>query len=157
MHCLCELGRVSKTYFTVATNRLKLIAHEDIGLASPDVVVFVATVCEQARRLYKPDKKGQWRLILGNAVRLMCRSKKSPEGDHFQAAIGRTAELDSIAPTIPDYAYDHHTAKGRRLKRGLAHFRRHSVKLVPAAKKDAYEDEAYEVWKRGPGGKIDAE
>jgi replication-associated recombination protein RarA len=156
MHCLCELAHTSKAYFSMAANRLELIAHEDIGLAAPYTVVFVATACEQARRLYKPDKKGQWRLILGNAVRLMCRSKKSREGDHFQAAIGRVAELDNVAPVIPDYAWDHHTMKGRRLKRGLVHFRKVSCKLKPAAKKDAYEDEAYEVWKRGPGGLIDA-
>lgn len=157
MLCLCELGHTSKAFFSMACNRLEIIAHEDIGLAAPDVVIFVAVSCEQARRLYKPDKKGQWRMILGNALRLMCRSKKSREGDHFQAAIGRKAELEAIAPTIPDYAYDHHTARGRKLKRGLKHFRKESTKLVPAAKKDAYEDEAYKVWEHGPGGKIDAE
>jgi replication-associated recombination protein RarA len=148
MHCACEMGHTSKAFLTMLCNRLELIAHEDIGLANPQAVIFTATAVEQARRVYEKDKPGKWRLVLGNAIRMLCRSAKSREGDHFQAAIGQKALMDSIPPTIPDYALDKHTSVGRRLGRGVKFFREVSTVLVPPAVPDPYMDEAYEVWER---------
>jgi hypothetical protein len=39
-------------------------------------------------------------------------------------------------------------AVGKRLKRGIDHFRKESAKLVPpqAGGQDAFEDEAYRLW-----------
>jgi hypothetical protein len=86
-------------------------------------------------------------MMIGTAIRAMCRAAKSREGDHFQAAIGLANELEGQSPEIPDWAYDHHTLKGRKLGRGVEHFRQESTKLVPAPKRpDAYEEEAYAMW-----------
>ena len=54
----------------------------------------------------------------------MCRAKKSREGDHFAAAIGLREQLEGYAPTIPDRANDKHTLAGRKLGRGIDHFRK---------------------------------
>jgi len=52
-----------------------------------------------------------------------------------------------FAPEIPDWANDQHTLAGRKLGRGMQHFREEGAKLVPPpATKDAYEDEAYRLW-----------
>ena len=69
--------------------------------------------------------------MVGNAIRMMCRSPKSRAGCHFAAAIGLRSMLEDFAPTIPDYALDQHTLKGKAMGRGLDHFRSEGAKLIP--------------------------
>lgn len=83
---------------------------------------------------------------MGNSIRMMCRAKKSREGDHFAAAHGWAAILENLIPEIPEWTHDAHTQTGKRLGRGLEYFRTESTKYVPPADKDAYEDEAYRLW-----------
>jgi hypothetical protein len=84
---------------------------------------------------------------IGNAIRLMCRARMGREGDHFGAAIGLRAQLEGFAPTIPDFALDMHTMKGKAMGRGLDHFRKEGAKLVPApTAPDPYIEEAYRLW-----------
>ena len=143
-----ELIHTSKAFCTMVTNRLEIISHEDIDTgAQPWIVPFVQTACQQARDGYDPKRLGKSRMPIGNAIRMMCRAAKSREGDHFQAAVGLANEIEGKKPEIPDWAYDQHTAQGRRMGRGLKHFFEDGAKLVPQPKKDAYEDEAIHLWK----------
>ena len=147
MRFACELGHTSKGFATAVGNRLEFICHEDIGLAAPEIIPLVRTCCQQAKEWYKPEDLGKWRTPIGTAIRAMCRAPKSREGDHFQAAIGIPCELVGEKPEIADWMYDKHTAKGRRMGRGLEHFRQEAAQLHPApAEKDLYEDEAYQMW-----------
>ena len=85
--------------------------------------------------------------MVGNAIRMMARAPKSRAGCHFAAAIGLRSMLEGFAPTIPDYALDMHTMKGKAMGRGLDHFRKEGAKLVPPpTADDPYEDEAYRLW-----------
>jgi hypothetical protein len=98
-------------------------------------------------RWYAPEKPGASRMAIGNAIRLMCRAKKSREGDHFAAAIGLRSLLEDFVPTIPDWANDQHTLAGKKLGRGLDHFRNEGARLVPPPTgDDPYDDEAYRLW-----------
>ena len=100
----------------------------------------------QSRERYEQEL-GEARLMVGNAIRLMCRAPKSRAGCHFGAAIGLRSMLEDFAPEIPDYALDMHTLKGKAMGRGLDHFRREGAKLVPPPTgRDPYEDEAYRLW-----------
>ena len=91
--------------------------------------------------------RGASRLAIGNAIRLMCSAAKSREGDHFAAAIVLRSLLEGFAPTIPDWANDQHTLAGRKLGRGLDHFRKEGAKLIPPPTgDDPYEEEAYRLW-----------
>lgn len=146
MEFACELMHTSKALFSMAVNRLEVISHEDIGLADPQAVVFVATAVEQARRHYDAEKPGKHRLMVGNAIRILCRAKKSREGDHFQAVVGVANREQDKVPEVPDFVFDMHTLKGRRQGRGLEHFRKESARLMPPAS-DEYENEAYIIWK----------
>ena len=77
----------------------------------------------------------------------MCRAPKSRAGCHFAAAIGLRSQLEDYAPTIPGWANDQHTLKGRKLGRGLKHFREEGARLIPEpTDDDPYEDEAYRLW-----------
>jgi len=107
--------------------RLQVISIEDIGIADPVTVLYVAAM----RRLYnelrkeydrEPEKKSRsFRMALGNAILAMCRAKKTRIGDEFQIAIYGRREK-GWKPDIPDFALDVHTARGRRMGRGQSHF-----------------------------------
>jgi len=114
-------------------NGLEVSCHEDLDtLAAPWVVTFVATALAQSRERYSKSI-GEARLMVGNAIRIMCRAPKSRAGCHFAAAIGLRSSLESYTPTIPDWALDQHTLAGKKLGRGLDHFRSEGAKLVPPA------------------------
>jgi len=77
----------------------------------------------------------------------MCAAPKSRAGCHFGAAIGLRSMLEDFVPTIPDWALDQHTLRGKAMGRGLDHFRSEGAKLVlPPTADDPYEDEAYRLW-----------
>jgi replication-associated recombination protein RarA len=148
MEFAVELLHTSKAFHSMVCKRLEIISHEDIDTqADPAIVPFVATAVAQAMRWYDAEKIGKSRLAIGNATRLMCRAAKSREGDHFAAAIGLRSMLEGFAPTIPDWALDQHTLAGRKLGRGLDHFRKEGAKLIPPpTEPDPFEDEAYRLW-----------
>jgi replication-associated recombination protein RarA len=147
MQFACELIHTSKAMHSMVCNRLEVICHEDLdAIAAPWVVPFVATALAQSRERYS-SKIGEARLMVGNCIRIMCRSPKSRAGCHFAAAIGLRSMLEDFAPTIPDWANDRHTLAGRKLGRGLQHFRDEGAKLVPPpTEPDPFEDEAYRLW-----------
>ena len=149
MQFCCELVHSSKAMCTMAANRLGLISHEDIECdTQPHIIPFVYACCEQAKQWWTADKPGKSRMALGNAIRMMCRAKKSREGDHFSGAIGLPSQMFGFAPSVPDWAYDHHTKIGRKKGRGIEHFRTESAKLIPAQDyNDPYETEFYH-WQR---------
>jgi replication-associated recombination protein RarA len=147
MQFACELLHTSKSFLSMVCNRLELISHEDIdSLACPWIVPYVQTACEQAKAWYELPNPGKSRMAVGNAIRLMCRAPKSREGDHFQAAVGLGNLLADQVPDVPDWVYDMHTAQGKRLKRGLQHFREEGAKLIPTPADDVYIEECYRMW-----------
>jgi hypothetical protein len=155
MEFACELLHTSKAFCTMVCNRLELISHEDIdSISQPLIVPYVHSAAAQAKAWYELPNPGKSRMAIGNAIRLMCRSAKSREGDHFQAAIGLRSLLEDFVPEIPDFANDMHTMKGKRLGRDLDHFREVGTHLVPMAKKDDYEDECYAMWELRDKGKL---
>jgi replication-associated recombination protein RarA len=132
MEFAVELMHTSKAFHSMVCKRLQIISHEDIDTeAAPHIVPFVKAACEHSLAWYNAEKPGASRLAIGNAIRMMCRAKKSRIGDHFAAAIGLRSLLEGFAPEIPDWANDKHTLAGRKLGRGLDHFRKEGAKLVP--------------------------
>ena len=92
--------------------------------------------------------------MVGNCIRIMCRAPKSRAGCHFAAAIGLRSMLEDFAPTIPDYALDMDTMKGKAMGRDLDRFRKEGAKLVPTPTEPApYEEEAYRLWTTKQQGK----
>jgi replication-associated recombination protein RarA len=147
MEFAVELMHSGKAFHSMVCNRLEVICHEDLDtLAAPWVAPFVATALAQSRDRYAKSI-GEARLMVGNAIRMMCRSPKSRAGCHFGTAIGLRSMLENFVPTIPDWANDQHTLTGRKLGRGLDHFRNEGAKLAPPPMEpDPFEDEAYRLW-----------
>lgn len=144
MEVAVELGHSSKSFASWVCNRLEVISHEDVGLAAPEVIPLVRTCCAQARERWIEGDCGEWRMFVGTAIRALARAPKSREGDHFQAVAGIPNLLGEKVPEIPDWTLDKHTRAGKKMGRGLDHFRAVSAVLVPPpAEKDRYEDAAY--------------
>jgi replication-associated recombination protein RarA len=139
----------------MACNRLIVICHEDLDtLAAPHVFPFVAASVAASEKRYADKKVGEARLMIGNAIGLMCRAPKSRAGCHFAAALGLRSQLEDYVPAIPDFALDQHTLEGRKLGRGLDDFRQEGALLVPPpTADDPYEDEAYRLWQIKQQGK----
>jgi replication-associated recombination protein RarA len=90
MEFAVELMHTSKAMHAMVSNRLEVICHEDLDtLAAPHVVPFVAAAMAQSKERYS-SKIGEARLMVGNAIRIMCRSPKSRAGCHFAAASNQT-------------------------------------------------------------------
>lgn len=119
--------------------RLKVITSEDVGLATlsaPAIIESLHSAYKEAKKTKKPSKPE--RLMIIHAVLFLCRSKKSRLVDWALNAVFPQHE-ENLLP-IPDYAFDMHTSKGRRLGRDLKHFADHGSKLENC-QKQPLEDE----------------
>jgi replication-associated recombination protein RarA len=158
MQFACELMHTSKAFFTAVCNRLEIVSHEDVGVRM--AIQFTATCVEQAKRHYSADKIGPARLMIGNAIRFLCKSEKTRAGTYFAAAIGLENLNEPEVPRIPDYAYDVHTREGRRMGRGIDHFLSDGAKLVnpitPTVQDRIYEKRAVTQWKKKYAGILPA-
>lgn len=119
--------------------RLKIVTSEDIGLAEPHLPATIHALyqCWLEQRKKADTRHGPERLFLVNAVLLLVRAEKSRLVDHALIAM---YEADRPTRPIPDFALDKHTARGKALRRGHAHFWQEGAKLHNAvAVPDDYE------------------
>lgn len=102
--------------------RMKIITSEDVGLAESLMPATIQALYQsyQEQKKKKDEKHRPERLFLIHAVLLLCRAKKSRLVDWTLIHYWNTHPTRELA--IPDFAYDKHTAKGRSLGRGNAHF-----------------------------------
>ena len=101
--------------------RLLVICNEDIGLGAPSVLVQLPALRAQFFEFRELGKDGTCRLILANAIMLMCRAPKARTADHLQRVVTQQWMEDHRSGQmreIPDYALDKHTARGKNLGRG---------------------------------------
>lgn len=133
--------------------RLMVICNEDIGLGNPDVLVQIPLLRAQYFEFRGLGKNGTCRLILANAIMLMCRSPKARTADHFQRVVTQQWVEDSRAKQtrpIPDYAFDKHTNKGKSMGRGFDHWLDVGCQLDhPAEVEDPYQERAEALWRSG--------
>jgi replication-associated recombination protein RarA len=138
-------------YYDYLWKRLQIISVEDIGIADPQAVLYVA----EMRRLYQelkkeydkePKKKARsFRMALANAILALCRAKKSRIGDEFQIVVYGRREA-GWRLEVPDHALDKHTSRGRGMGRGQEHFWSEGVKISNEAGIDnPYSGEAMEI------------
>jgi replication-associated recombination protein RarA len=130
-------------YESIAWNRMKIIASEDIGIADPDACVRISVLYEN----WKRDKKaGESKLYFIHAILTLVRAKKSRIVDHALITFfdGNRSHRD-----VPDWALDCHTAKGRSMGRGVDHFFEFGSILDPSIEhEDAYKETAHKIRRR---------
>lgn len=136
--------------------RLRVISSEDVGLGWPEGPAVIRALYENYEQFREennnPNKPGH-RLFLIHAVLLLCRAKKSRLVDHATLAAYRWQQ----GPEVPDFAFDRHTAQGKRMGRGFDHFFDEGCKLENMADiEDIYEAEARELMAMQERGEIPA-
>jgi replication-associated recombination protein RarA len=109
--------------------RLLTISVEDVGWGNPEAPVLVHTLYRM-RELFEQGE-GERRLFAVHAVRCLCRSMKDRSSDEMSAWIKGEVEGGRRLPSIPDYALDMHTARGRSMGRGARHFYEEASRVSP--------------------------
>ena len=130
--------------------RLKIMVSEDIGLANNALATQIASLYSfyKEQKSKKDAKHQPERLYLIHAVLLLVRSPKSRYIDWTLCYYFN--RFDKL--TVPDFALDMHTKRGRRMGRGKEHFWNEASKLENHQKlegEDEMKAKAFEVFGSG--------
>jgi replication-associated recombination protein RarA len=140
--CFWGIELYDSNYIPHLWNRLFIIAHEDIGLAeNGEFTKKVVAYKELHDHLATSrPKKVSKKLVFLQMLIDFANAKKSRYTDLAYSVYW--AKHDEIAKTkeVPDYVYDMHTSKGKKLKRGLKHFYEEAA-LINNANKMPKEEE----------------
>jgi replication-associated recombination protein RarA len=138
-------------------NRLRIMASEDVGMADANVAVQVRALydnwVDRRKKEKEPGTPPESRLYLLQAVMVLARAPKWRGVDHAYMLM-----YEGERPTreIPDYALDKHTARGRKMGRGVDHFVEVGSKLENEAPiDDPYKERgqrAHKAWYARTGG-----
>ncbi|MDC3257162.1 hypothetical protein OAU44_00140 [bacterium] len=109
-------------------NRLQIIVSEDIGRANPSL----PTTFETLRKWYYDDldKGGTGTLYLSHIITLMASGPKCRDADNIVTSVKERMHYEGDYMPVPDYAYDKHTLKGKKMGRGREHFWTEAAKLA---------------------------
>jgi replication-associated recombination protein RarA len=123
-----EMACTSKAWHSMVCNYFENVVHEDISVADMQTAVYVMTTVRYLRDYYN-RKQALENMGLANCVIALCRAKKSHDGLCLSEVI--CSELGCMewrdgtegkVPEFPDYIFDMHTEKGKKLGRGWEHF-----------------------------------
>lgn len=101
-------------------SRLQVISAEDVGSGTFREPVVVDALYRMWRRL-PADAADRW-LITVHAIRFLATCTKDRTSDELANWVRREVDVQGRRPTIPDFALDMHTVRGREMGRGHRHF-----------------------------------
>ena len=112
--------------------RMLIIASEDVGLAEPDMATRLWSLYQIFTFLAKKkDKHAPEKLQFTQAVVMLARCKKSRYID--MVLCQKFMSHKNTHLQIPEWAYDMHTRKGRKMgrsgRKGIVHFYESSAKI----------------------------
>lgn len=116
--------------------RLMVISSEDVGLACSGISTEIWSLY-QMYEFRKKDGKSRnppsasHRMFLIHAVVMLCRAPKSRLLDWTVISTFNTHQDQVSLVSIPDYALDKHTSKGRQMGRSWEHFFTEGTVLEP--------------------------
>jgi replication-associated recombination protein RarA len=132
---------------TMLWNRLKIVASEDIGPANPTMPLLI----ENMQKQYQTEKaklaESTHKLYLTNAIVCLCRSQKSRITDDLQTVVYKEREKGKFL-SIPDFAFDKHTIRGKAMGKGIEDFFTEGNKVVNEAFPNPYTERAKEILKK---------
>jgi len=129
-----ELESMGSRATTALWNKLKGIASEDIGPANQIAPIVVYLLEMQYVGFKKsPNKNKPERLPLVNAIAFLANSLKCRVIDNLLTAVYGERDFENWNPSIPDYALDKHTIKGKQKgmtgEKGIEYFFDEGTKL----------------------------
>ena len=130
-----EMYITSEQFEDKLWRRLTIIACEDIGFGDTNAINFVNNL-DEARKKF-PYTDGDRPFFFIHAIRYLCKRPKERSTDHIKNLVIKKFEQGYV-PTVPDYAYDVHTVKGREKGRDIMHFLDEASKVTPIM--ECYDD-----------------
>ncbi|MFA5446810.1 MAG: hypothetical protein WC233_00875 [Sphaerochaeta sp.] len=128
LHAAYEMYITSPQFEDKLWRRLLAISVEDIGFGDPQAPQLIQTL-NQIRKEFPytdPDRP----IFFVHAIRYLCRQKKERTSDNIKNTIVKEFSYGTI-PTIPEYALDVHTVKGREMGRDEKHFLTEASIVIP--------------------------
>lgn len=110
-------------------DRLAVISVEDVGFGELDAPVLIHALETLSHRF--EYGAGDRTLFAIHAVRYLATRQKDRSSDEMLNWLKRAVEQEGARPTIPDYALDMHTARGREMGRGVSHFMHEGAQINP--------------------------
>ena len=109
-------------------NRLKVIVSEDIGPSSEgnNLVTLIAALADNYHDAWS-RRNDSYRLFLMHGIIAMCQASKTRICDDLAVCVYQQSERLEI----PDNALDKHTARGRRMGRGVDHWLEEGIPVTP--------------------------
>jgi replication-associated recombination protein RarA len=136
-------------YDEYAWKRLRIMASEDVGPAEPNqpatIAALYATYSDLKKK--KDEAHAPQRLQFVHAVILLATARKNRVVDH--ALVHHFGNHAVLKRDIPEYALDKHTARGKRMGRGAAHFFAEGIKLENVSGDDPYRELARQTLTAG--------
>lgn len=128
-------------------NRLLVIPIEDIGFGNPESISLVKNLYDIHKEF--PYGDGDRPIFFMYAIRYLCKCQKERTTDHIKNIVMKEFENGYI-PSIPDYAIDMHTIKGREMGRDIFYFLDEASKVKPLWNDydDSYRQKLYEMYKK---------
>jgi replication-associated recombination protein RarA len=124
--------------------RLQVIACEDVGDGSYSEPVVLDSLCRIYERVIGESESDGWVTVV-HAVRFLADRSKDRTSSEVAALV--ISWHDQGAPVeIPDAAVDMHTARGRAMGRGLAHYASDGAQV--ANERDGRDTSYYERWRQ---------
>lgn len=124
-----EMATTSPELEAYLWKRLSVISVEDVGWGDVQAPVLVHTLHQMTQSFDRSD--GERLLFAIHAVRYLCACQKDRSSDEMINWLKHEVESERLLPTIPDYALDVHTARGRQMERGVRHFWEEGARLFP--------------------------
>lgn len=111
--------------------RLQSISVEDVGMGNPMAAILINSL-NQIRQNFEYTEADRAMMFV-HAIRYLCESEKDRSSDLLKNIVIKNFNMGYV-PTIPDYALDKHTTRGKKLGRGSLHFLHVDSKVTPQKK-----------------------
>lgn len=130
-----EMYITSEQFEDKLWRRLLSICVEDIGFGNPQAPILISTLNNLRKEF--PYNDGDRPMFFIHAIRFLCSCYKERSSDALKNITIKKFEQGYV-PQIPDYAYDMHTQKGRKMGRDAKHFQEVASVVTPMP--DNYDD-----------------
>ena len=149
-----EMYITSEQFEDKLWRRLTAIACEDIGFGNMMATVVVNSLDESRKKF--PYTDGDRPMFFMQAIRYLCGLPKERSTDCLKNLVIKKFAAGYV-PTIPDYAYDVHTDKGRAMGRDVIHFLDEASRVEPVMEgyDDTYRLQLKEYIKKEQAGEIE--
>ncbi|WP_027109142.1 hypothetical protein [Lacticigenium naphthae] len=126
--------------------RLLAISVEDIGFGNMEASIYIQNLNEM-RKNFAYNEADRVMFVF-HAIRILTQSTKDRSSDLLKNIVIKSFAMGYV-PSIPDFALDKHTTRGKEMGRDSFHFLHEASKVIPQLDVDnTYKEEYEEILKK---------